>query len=660
MFNKILIANRGEIAVRIINTAKRLGITTVAIYSSADANSLFTKLADESYLLGDASPADSYLNIKKIIDIAKQCNAEAIHPGYGFLSENAEFAKACEKAKIKFIGPQSKTIALMGSKAKSKEVMEKAKVPLVPGYHGADQTTKKLKAEAEKIGFPVLIKASLGGGGKGMRIVRKKSEFESALESCKREAKMSFANDDVILEKYIDNPRHIEVQVFADESGNVVHLFERDCSIQRRHQKIVEEAPSAINPDVRTELCESAVRAAKHLNYVNAGTIEFLMDGKEKFYFMEMNTRLQVEHPVTEMITNLDLVEWQLKVAYGADLPLTQAQIDLNGHAIEVRIYAEDPVNDFLPTSGHVFKNLTPRLNHNVRLDTGIIDNDYVDIHYDPMLAKLIVKADTRIEAIKKLNSALKELHYIGIKTNVSFLRKIINDMDFVMSNTSTHYLEKFDYKEYLDEIKAFKLTAAAYFLVNNDHKANTVDSFNNWRLNASSETVLSLIYNNKNFKANIKSIGPNKLEISNIKVNSEAIKGTYTLNTNVISKSDISISINDETFNIALHKYDNLIYTSINSYDFHFWLPDLDYYSVSTQDEKGSLVSPMPGVITKVLVKDGDKVKKDEPLLVLEAMKMEHTITAPSSGKVKSVNCSVGETVEQGINLASIEETSK
>src|SRR3954471_13977865 len=450
MFDKILIANRGEIAVRVARTAKRLGIRTVAVYSEADANALHVASCDEAYLIGPAPARESYLKAERIIDVARRSGAQAIHPGYGFLSENAAFARSCADAGIVFIGPSARAIAAMGSKSASKDIMGKAGVPLVPGYHGESQEATLLAQEAESIGYPVLIKASAGGGGKGMRIVKEPGQLSDAIASAKREALASFADERLLLEKYLSRPRHIELQVFADTHGNAVYLFERDCSVQRRHQKVLEEAPApAMTAARRRQMGSAAIAAARAVNYVNAGTVEFIADDAGNFYFMEMNTRLQVEHPVTEMITGLDLVEWQLRVAAGEALPLTQEQLTIKGHAIEARIYAEDPARGFLPATGTIAHLRQPALSPHVRVDTGVRTGDSIGVHYDPMIAKLIAWDVDRPAALRRLRAALAEYQLAGPANNIVFLSRVVAHPAFANADREpelldTHLIERY------------------------------------------------------------------------------------------------------------------------------------------------------------------------------------------------------------------------
>lgn len=444
MFEKVLIANRGEIAVRIIKACQEMGIKTVAVYSDVDKKALHVQLADEGINLGDPTPIESYLNISKIIKSAQDVGADAIHPGYGFLAENPDFAQACKSKGIKFIGPSPDVISLMGDKIAAKKTMEQAGVPVIPGYHGAKQDNASLVNEGKKIGFPLLVKAAAGGGGKGMRIVHSEDVLEESIESAKRESKSSFGNDTVFLEKYIDKPRHIEFQILADEHGNTIHLFERECSIQRRHQKIIEETPSPVmTPKLREEMGNAAVKAAKTAGYYNAGTVEFMIDGDLNFYFMEMNTRLQVEHPITEMTTGIDLAKWQLKIANGMKLTLKQEDLIQRGHAIECRIYAENPSNGFLPSIGTLERVEAPT-GPNVRDDTGIYAGMEVTPYYDPMLSKLVVSSENREESINKMIWALSRYVVLGVTTNIPFLQKVLSHKEFKAGNITTHFIDNY------------------------------------------------------------------------------------------------------------------------------------------------------------------------------------------------------------------------
>ncbi len=484
MFNKILIANRGEIAVRIIRACKELGVSTVAVYSDADRRSLHVALADEAYHIGGSAPGESYLVIDKILDVAKKSGAEAIHPGFGFLSENEEFAKRCEKAKIVFIGPSAKAIRLMGDKITARKIAHEAKVPLVPGSEGAVSDVEA-SVVVDEIGYPVMIKASAGGGGKGMRLVREKGEFESALRMARSEAGSAFGDDSVFVEKFVEQPRHIEIQIIADSYGNVIHLFERECSIQRRHQKVIEEAPSsAISDRTRKKMGAVAVKIAKAVDYQGAGTVEFIMDQKQNFFFLEMNTRVQVEHPVTEMITGFDIVKWMIRIADGEKLPFKQSQIEMKGHAVECRVYAEDPETNFMPSPGTIDYLRVPS-GPGIRDDSSIYSGCEITPHYDPMLSKLVVWADTREAAIEKMASALREYIVIGLKTNIGFLLRVMGEEEFKEGKIDTGYIERHPELLKPGDIDIEPVLIAAALAMNN---ADSVESgeqrpASNWKL---------------------------------------------------------------------------------------------------------------------------------------------------------------------------------
>jgi len=459
VFNKVLVANRGEIAIRVIIACQEMGIKTVAVYSKVDSKAPHVNLADEAVNLGDPTPSESYLNIEKIIEAAESTGAEAIHPGYGFLAENPDFAQACEDSGLTFIGPKAKVIALMGDKIKAKKTMEKADVPVIPGYHGLKQDTSILVKEGKKIGFPLLVKAVAGGGGKGMKIVHSEEALEESIESAKREAKSAFGNDMVFLEKYLDKPRHIEFQILADEHGNVIHLFERECSIQRRHQKIIEETPSPVmTPQLRKEMGEAAVKAAEAAGYTNAGTIEFMVDGNLNFYFMEVNTRLQVEHPITEMTTGVDIVKWQLRIAAGEELTLTQKSVSQRGHALECRIYAEDPAHGFLPSVG-VLEKVEMPVGPSIRNDAGIETGMEITPYYDPLLAKLIVCGENRNDSINKMLWALSRYVVLGVTTNIPFLKKVLDHEAFRKGDITTHFIDTY-FKDWAVQQKGLPLDA--------------------------------------------------------------------------------------------------------------------------------------------------------------------------------------------------------
>lgn len=493
MFNKILIANRGEIAVRVIRACRELGIKSAAIYSDADKTSLHTRLADESYYIGNPPASDSYLNKEKIIKLAQEIDADAIHPGYGFFSENAEFIRELEKNKITFIGPSSKSVAMMGSKTEARKLMSKNNIPIVPGTTETIKSVKDGLKISEEIGYPVLLKAAAGGGGKGMRKISSSDEFESAFESTKREAQKAFASDEIYIEKYIENPRHIEVQVFGDKHGNYVHLFERECSIQRRHQKIIEEAPSSFVDQVtREKITAAAIQAAKACNYYNAGTVEFLMDSKKNFYFLEMNTRLQVEHPVTELVTGLDLVKEQISVAAGNQLSFNQGDLKINGHAIECRIYAEDPINNFLPSTGRIINYFAPS-GPGIRVDSGFDLGSEITVHYDPLISKLVCWADKRQNAIDKMLRALSEYIVGGLVTNISFLKKIVAHSSFRRGEFDINFLSdefmlninELDKSENIREIEKVSAIFAAILKSKSsvtNLRSQKINSVNQWR----------------------------------------------------------------------------------------------------------------------------------------------------------------------------------
>ena len=659
MFKKILIANRGEIACRIIRTCRYMGISTVALYSEADTHSLHVEMADEAVFIGEAAPTQSYLNIETVIQAAQDTGAEAIHPGYGFLSENAKFAKAVKKAGLVFIGPDAKSIEVMGAKSASKALMEKAGVPLVPGYHGDKQDEKTLVAEAEKIGFPLLIKASAGGGGKGMRVVEKKSDFKDGLSAAMREAKSAFGDDHVLLERYLANPRHIEIQVFGDTHGNVVHLFERDCSVQRRHQKIVEEAPApGLTEDLRRKMGEAAIRAAKAINYVGAGTVEFLLDEDDQFYFMEMNTRLQVEHPVTEEITGEDLVEWQLIVASGGKLPKAQDDLTICGHAIEVRLYAEDPWNGFLPAAGQIGYLRYPFFGE-CRIETAVRENltesggDEVSIHYDPMIAKIVTAGADRAEALRNMHEALYATRLTGLKTNLQFLKNVIAHPAFKKADLTTKFVDK-----HLDRLlktvqKPDNITYVVaamgivdYRLRKNAYISDTPspwDEIGSWR-QAGNDTY-SIDLNDKQISVEMYSdmaaevmVGDTAFEVFVNRSDDEDMSfdiecGGHSMNATVIvDKALVEVLYDGEHFSLD---YSNPL--AVDELDF---------------DGAGKLTAPMPGKIVSVNVTAGDKVTKGAPLIILEAMKMEHTIFAPADGTIEAVNANPGDQVDEKLEL--------
>ncbi len=664
MFNKILIANRGEIACRIIRTAKKLGIKTVAVYSEADASARHVSLADEAIEIGPAPAGQSYLVIDKIIDAALKTAAEAIHPGYGFLSENAEFAEACIQNKIVFIGPSVEAIKAMGSKSRAKQIMQDASVPLVPGYHGDDQTASLLKAEAEKTGYPIIIKASAGGGGKGMRVVEIDREFNDSLDAVKREAMSSFADDHVLIEKYLRKPRHIEIQVFCDNDGHAVYLFERDCSVQRRHQKVVEEAPApGMDPSRREALGKAAITAAKAINYVGAGTVEFIVDEDGTFYFMEMNTRLQVEHPVTELITGQDLVEWQLRVASGESLPCSQKELSINGHALEARIYAEDPDRDFLPATGLLSHLRFARDSRHVRIDTGVRQGDSVSMHYDPMIAKLIVWDHDRDSCLRRMIRALNETQVVGVSTNIDFLTSLVSHAAFQAADLDTGFIARHHEQLFLDSQQVDEhilALAALYILLSREKQAKagaekSSDPYSPWHTThawqANLDSVEELCFNEKELEHVV--LVHYRKQSTVLQINDRQIMASGTLSDDGDlsanldgTRTHVTVVENADTLSI-LHGGNSCQLTLLNKTD----------HGGDEEATPGSLISPMPGKVIAVLAKVGDQVKKGTPLLILEAMKMEHTISAPRNGTVSALHYGVGDMLDEGVELLVVEE---
>ena len=663
MFKKILIANRGEIACRVIETARRMGVGTVAVYSEADANARHVRLADEAVLIGPAAARESYLVGERILEVAKQVGAEAIHPGYGFLSENEEFAEACENAGIVFIGPPASAIRAMGLKSASKALMEKAGVPLTPGYHGDNQDPSFLGGEAERIGYPVLIKASAGGGGKGMRRVDRPEEFEAALVSCKREARNAFGDDDVLVEKFVLKPRHIEIQVFGDTHGNCVYLFERDCSVQRRHQKVIEEAPApGMTPERRAAMGKAAVEAAKAVAYVGAGTVEFIANQDGSFYFMEMNTRLQVEHPVTEMITGIDLVEWQLRVASGEPLPLGQDQLEFDGHAIEARIYAEDPERGFLPSTGRLVHLAPPADTEHVRIDTGVEQGDEITPHYDPMIAKLIVWGDDRRQALARMRQALAQYRIVGVANNVDFLARLVANPSFAHADLDTGLIEREQALLFppTDEVpEDFWLLAALAELLRERRlaakraaRAADPDSpwrrLDGWRIAGGSERVITLRRGETLQEVRAEVVGDRyRLGIGE---RSAPARGTLG------ADSELQAHIDGRRLRAAV------VASGERRQVFHAgrtWalsLVDRLYVGGEGEDAEGGLRAPMPGKVVALIAEPGATVEKGAPLLVLEAMKMEHTISAPCKGVVKRFHFAPGDQVSDGADLVDFE----
>jgi 3-methylcrotonyl-CoA carboxylase alpha subunit len=661
MFTKILIANRGEIACRVIKTARRMGIKTVAVYSDADRNARHVAMADEAVHIGPSPARESYLVADKIIEAAKRTGAEAIHPGYGFLSENAGFAEACAKAGIVFIGPPPAAIRAMGSKSEAKKIMEKARVPLVPGYHGDDQSAALLAKEASRIGYPVLIKASAGGGGKGMRLVEAAGKFDEALAGAKREAKSSFADDQVLIEKYLTRPRHIEIQVFADE-GNCLYLFERDCSIQRRHQKVIEEAPApGMEPKRRKAMGEAAVAAAKAIGYQGAGTVEFIADQDGTFFFMEMNTRLQVEHPVTEMITGQDLVEWQLVVAAGGRMPLTQDQLGIDGHAVEVRLYAEDPARNFLPSTGTLLHLRLPAEGEHVRVDTGVRQGDTVTPFYDPMIAKVIVHDRDRASAMRRMAALMGETEVVGVTTNAALLKALCSHPAFVGGEVDTGFIER--HREELfaraapADDRAFAVATLARVAEWAPGSSDPWDQKNGFRL-------LDIGHDEVRWKDGEREVAVIVRRRRDGLLELELPGGTQEALVKRLADDRLAIQLSGDTFTAAVVRHrtndgvDYALFADGASRRLRLVDPlDVTQYEAAASGE-ASVRSPLPGKIIDLKVKAGDTVSKGQPLLVLEAMKMEHTLSAPADGKIKSVRYAVGEQVAEGADLVEFEES--
>ncbi len=662
MFHKILIANRGEIACRVIRTARKMGIRTVAVYSDADRDALHVSMADEAIHIGAAPSRDSYLQFDRVIDAARKTGAQAIHPGYGFLSENAEFCKACKDNNIVFIGPPVGAIEAMGSKSAAKQIMEKAGVPLVPGYHGQDQSSEILKRTADDMGYPVLLKAAAGGGGKGMRQVWNENEFDEALAAAKRESLNAFGDDTMLVEKYLTQPRHVEIQVFCDQQGEAVYLFERDCSVQRRHQKVIEEAPApGMTPELREAMGQAAIQAAQAINYEGAGTVEFLLDSDGSFYFMEMNTRLQVEHPVTEMISGQDLVEWQLRVAAGEPLPLLQHQLQINGHAFEARIYAEDPENDFLPVTGTLSFVQTPDTNDNVRVDTGVRQGDEVSVYYDPMIAKLIVWDEDRDKALARLAKALSEYRISGMTTNIDFLYNLARCAPFRDADLDTGFIEKHHAVIFHDsdyEVEKDLPLAALYLLLKQEEIAqqrasqsrDTTSPWNQtnaWRSVAEDVHTLNILFHDQEYVLSVE-----QKQLGNITRYSINHNGQTVVAQGILEGSTLRANLDGYQFTASVAEHDGSysLYTQYAALTFSEAKPDLG--DLDADSGAGGLIAPMNGTMVTLLVEPGSSVQKDDALLVMEAMKMEHTIRAPADGTVNAFYYQPGELVDGGTEL--------
>ncbi|WP_029582820.1 acetyl/propionyl/methylcrotonyl-CoA carboxylase subunit alpha [Bradyrhizobium sp. URHD0069] len=654
-FRTLLIANRGEIACRVIRTARAMGLRTVAVYSEADRDAMHVAMADEAVLLGPARARDSYLNIERVIEVARKSGAEAVHPGYGFLSESAEFAQACAGAGLVFVGPTAEMIKAMGSKSGSKLLMEKAGVPLVPGYHGEAQDDATLAKAADQIGFPVLIKASAGGGGRGMRIVHSPSELAAAVTSARREAKAAFGDDRMLIEKFVENPRHIEVQIIGDSHGNLLSLFERECTLQRRHQKVVEEAPSpTLNATQRVAVCAAARKAAAAVSYVGAGTIEFVSNGKDVF-FIEMNTRLQVEHPVTELITGIDLVEWQLRVAFGEKLPLAQNEIKLHGHAIEARVYAENPHKNFMPSVGRIRTWRTPDQSNGLRIDAGYREGDAVSPHYDAMLAKVIAWAPTRDAAIERLNRGLEETDVRGIVTNIPFLSALVTHPDVRANAIDTGFIER-ELKE-LTPVAAppgdLELCAAVAAILGEEAKAARAESHSPWRTSGwmpvgrrqrlftfrhgQATEQISLTYGN----------GPATLSIGEREF-------AYAFSSSDDRRLDLTLDGMKSHIVAVIEGHELYLRTRNGRFDLHW----VDPFGGEDEEQVGEdkIVAPLPGTVVALLAEEGAPLEKGAPILTLEVMKMEQTLRAPFAGVLKRIKCKVGDIVQEGVELAEVE----
>ncbi len=635
MFNKILIANRGEIACRVIETCKRLGIATVAVYSDADRHALHVQSADEAVPIGPAPASDSYLDMDRILAAAKQTGAEAIHPGYGFLSENSQFARRCEKAGVVFIGPSPDSMDAMASKSAAKALMEKAGVPVVPGYHDADQSLKRLEDEAKRIGFPLMIKATAGGGGKGMRVVHAAKDFRDALDGAKREAKGAFGDDTVLLEKYIEQPRHIEFQIFGDTHGNAVHLFERECTLQRRFQKVVEETPSPfLDEAMRKKMGEAAVAAARAVNYVNAGTIEFIVGADKAFHFMEMNTRLQVEHPITEETTGLDLVEWQLRVANGEKLPLAQKQIEQHGHAIEVRLYAENADKEFLPVTGRIEAFETPDADF-VRVDTGVRGGDEISIFYDPMIAKISVRGKDRAEAVRRLRTALAQTAVFDLVTNLPLLRGIARHPQFAEGAFDTGFIERELGKLLARPPLAAPVLAAAMadklsrFA---DANVQTPWQADGWRLGA--EPGWRLVARDASGTEHEVRVAGTAREFTLKWDDSD-----HAVTAVQKSESNWAMTLDGKSYGACVLHHGTDYQLALNGEAFVFTLASpFAPRGTAVADTATHPVSPMPGRVVAVHVKAGDKVEPGQALMVMEGMKMEYTVKAGVAGRIEEV----------------------
>jgi 3-methylcrotonyl-CoA carboxylase alpha subunit len=667
MFKKILIANRGEIACRVMATARRMGIATVAVYSEADTAARHVALADEAHLIGPPRASQSYLKFEAILEAVARSGAGAVHPGYGFLSENAGFAEAVAAAGAVFIGPPTAAIRAMGDKATAKALMAEAKVPLVPGYHGADQDTAALARAAEAIGYPVLVKASAGGGGRGMRVVTEPGALESALASARRESKAAFGADRLLIEKYLDRPRHIELQVFADSHGHIIHLYERDCSIQRRHQKVIEEAPApGMTEELRAEMGKAAVAVAQAVDYVGAGTVEFLVDREGAFYFMEMNTRLQVEHPVTEMIVGEDLVEWQLRVAAGEPLPVRQDDVEALGHAIEARVYAEDPARGFLPSAGRLTHLRFPKDSVHLRIDSGVLEGDEVSVHYDPMIAKLVVWDEDRPSALRRLRAALGESQVVGLSTNLDFLSAIAAHPAFAAGELETGFVDRHRCELFPEPgpLPDLALAFAAVRLLLDQAAAAeraaraSTDPHSYWHrtdgwcLNDEGRQVIHLA-----------PVGEGAVVIP-VTVHYRAGScvldlpgGSVMARGEIGPEGEVLADLGGTRLRASVIRRSDELTVIHGGHTHHLALADPLARTAGIEAGTGHLAAPMPGKILAVLVEEGARVRRGAALMVVEAMKMEHTIAAPTDGTVSRINFSPGDQVDEGAELLVIDD---
>jgi 3-methylcrotonyl-CoA carboxylase alpha subunit len=658
VLKSVLVANRGEIACRVLRTVAKLGLRSIAIYSDADARAQHVLLADSALRVGGPAARDSYLDIGAIIDAARRSGAEAIHPGYGFLSENADFAGACEEAGIVFIGPPAAAMRAMGSKMAAKRLLESSGVPLVPGYHGESQDADRLASEAERIGYPILIKASAGGGGKGMRIVRQPDQFQAALEGARRESLKAFADDRVLLEHYLPRPRHVEIQVFADNHGHCIHLHERDCSVQRRHQKILEEAPApGVSAAMRAQMGAAAVAVARTVGYRGAGTVEFIVSDGE-FHFLEMNTRLQVEHPVTEMITGLDLVEWQILIAAGAPLPLSQADVPLNGHAFEARIYAEDPAREFLPSTGRIVHLRWPDGERAVRIDAGVRQGDEVSIHYDPLLAKVIVHGADREGALRLLQHALARCEIIGVTTNLPLLRSVSAHPQFQAARVDTgfiaaHEAELFVGQDGAADARAAILAAIGWLLNSEAADARGAwggpwSTYAGWRANASPKIECRL-------RDRDQLIAVSLTQIADGSWRAHAKDTTLSVDAHFDAVDELAARVDGQAIRVRWLRHGGRISVIDGGRAVTFEWEDA-VTGASHDAHAGELASPMPGHVLQVLVKRGEAVRRGQPLMIVEAMKMEHTVTAHADGVVAAIHFATGDKVEEGAVLLDFE----